>query len=439
MSRDRTWRPTWRQALNATWGLILVAGMGPAHAQALAQDEAWAQALARSPRWQAALQMHRAAQARADASGGNPNDWTPQASWARRSQRTEPGQVAAAAEREWSIGLSRGLRLPGKVAAAEDWAQRQRESADAERAQAWLQLCREALSDAGELALAQQQASLWRAHADNLTTQHETLRRRHELGDAARQDMVLADAARAQAQSQATLAEQRARASQARWLARYPGLGAPALQALAAEPAAGASPDDTDDTETRLMQHPAWLAAEHRVLALKAQARHAQADRQPDPVLGVQYGRERSGAERVIGVNVAWPIGAASRSAQAVAQLAEAESAQAELEELRRNLRADLARWQAEAIQSLIGAQASAHALSQTELAEAALRRGQALGQVSVSEVLLMQRQLIDQRQLAAQAQVEAWTASRRWLLESGRLWAQPPLEADVAALQLNR
>lgn len=427
---------TWRQALGVAVMALMtgaagwMGGVPEAHAHSVVQEPDWVAGLARSPRWQAAQQAHRAALARADASGGNPNDWIPQASWAQRSQRAEPGQLASSNSREWSVGLSRGVRLASKVNAAEDWAQRLREWADADLAQAWLLLCREALSDAGELTLSQQQASLLRAHADNLATQHQGLRRRHELGDAARQDVILADAARAQADAQATLADQRARSLQSRWLARYPGLPTPPFHAAAV----AGPPASAEAIQARLSQHPQWVAAERRVLALRAQARQALSERQPDPVVGVQYGRERSGAERVLGVSLSWPIGAEVRSSQAQAQLAEAESAQAELEDLRRSLGADLDRWWAEATHSREGAQASEHALQQTELAEQALRRGQALGQVSTSEVLQMQRQLIDQRQVAAQVRVTAWLASMRWSLESGQWWPQPPADGtDVA------
>ena len=422
MTGDMRWdmrcdmtRQGWRRiAVLVALACASVAAM-PARA-----DETWSGVLARSPRWLAAQQAHQAALARAHAVEVNPNDWTPQASWAQRSVRTEPGQLATSDTREWSIGVSRGVRSPGKVAAAEDWARRQREWADAERAQAWLTLCREALDEAGALSLARQQASLWRAHADNLTAQHQALRRRHELGDAARQDVILADAARAQAASQATLAEQRATALQVRWGGRYPGLAVPSVDGV------DVVGDADEAMEALLSRHPTWQAAEARALALKAQARHAQADRQPDPVLGVQYGRERSGAERVVGFNVTWPLGGPARSALADAQVAEAESAQAELQDLRRTLRADLLRWQAEARQSGLAAQGSALALAQTEQAEQALRRGQALGQVSVGEVLQLQRQLIEQGQLAAQARVDAWSASLRWSLESGRVWGVP-------------
>lgn len=432
MKRCRTWRQALGVAVMAlmTGASGWMVGVPEAHAQASGQDQDWVAGLARSPRWQAAQQAHRAALARADASGGNPNDWIPQASWAQRSQRAEPGQLASSNSREWSVGLSRGVRLASKANAAEDWAQRLREWADADLAQVWLSLCREALSEAGELVLSQQQASLWRAHADNLATQHQGLRRRHELGDAARQDVILADAARAQADSQATLSDQRARSLQSRWLARYPGLPLPPTPTSAVEGA----PASAEEVQARLAQHPQWVAAERRVLALRAQARQALAERQPDPVVGVQYGRERSGAERVLGVSVSWPIGAEVRSSQAQAQLAEAESAQAELEDLRRSLLADLGRWQAEATHSRDSALASDHALQQTDLAEQALRRGQALGQVSASEVLQMQRQLIDQRQVAAQARVTAWLASLRWSLESGQGWPQPAAEGEGAA-----
>ena len=397
-------------------------------------DEATAQqALSRLPAWQSALQAHRAELARAQATSANPNDWTPSANWARRAVRRDPAEPGRASEREWAVGLSRGLRLPGKADAAEGWAQRQRERAEAQLALIWLELGRGLIQDTAEWLLASQQARLWEAHWRLQQEQHQAVSRRHQLGDAARQDVILLDAARAQAESQWLQARHQARVAEASWRSRYPGLILPAWPdgaALVAEAAVQvATPLTPEALDARLADHPAWRHAELHAQVLEAQARHAEAERRPDPTVGVQYGRDANGAERVWGVNVSWPIGGEARSRQAEAQVADALAARTALEGVRRQLQLELARHLAEVALGDQAWRASAHAAAQTQAAAQALRKGQELGQVGVSEVLLMQRQLIEQQQVAAQAELNAWQARMRWELESGGLWAPPRVD----------
>ena len=397
-------------------------------------DEASAQeALSRLPAWQSALQAHRAELARAQATSANPNDWTPSASWARRTVRRDPAELGRASEREWAVGLSRGLRLPGKADAAEGWGQRQRERAEAQLALIWLELGRGLIQDTADWLRASQQARLWEAHWRLQQEQHQAVSRRHQLGDAARQDVILLDAARAQAESQWLQARHQARVAEATWRSRYPGLSLPAWPDGATLVTDGAPQAATSVTpealDARLADHPAWRQAELHAQVLEAQARHAEAERRPDPTLGVQYGRDANGAERVWGVNVSWPIGGEARSRQAEAQAADALAARTALEGVRRQLQLELARHSAEVALGDQAWRASAHAAAQTQAAALALRKGQELGQVGVSEVLLMQRQLIEQQQVAAQAELNAWQARMRWELESGGLWAPPRVD----------
>ena len=94
--------------------------------------------------------------------------------------------------------------------------------------------------------------------------------------------------------------------------------------------------------------HPQWRLARLEAEAAEAQARLAEAERQPDPTVGVQLGRERSGAERILGVNVSWPLGSAARSLQSQAQWADAQAARAQEGEVRRELQRNLTQWRAE-------------------------------------------------------------------------------------------
>lgn len=453
----------WTRALLAAWGLgglaTWVAPVSAAAAQDVAQAAArvapavtasslgelpaWPsedevrQALARSPLWQAAQERRRAEQARAGASAANPNDWTPSASWARRHARGEaavPGATGDLTTREWSLGLSRGVRLPAKAEAARLWGEGQQARAEAQLSQAWRELTRQWLDDATAALQASQQMQLAQAQLALLTQQQQATSRRHALGDAARQEVVLMDAARAQLQAQQVSAQLRLQAAQGLWRSRYPGLALPQWpQDATLLPASegGATPALVVD-EALLERHPQVRQARLEAEALEAQARFASAERQPDPTVGVQVGRERSGAEHILGVNVSWPLGSQARSLQAQAQWADAQAARAAETEVRRQVQQNLQQWSTEVALSQQAWQAADQALAHTRQAAQAVRKGYELGEGNLSEVLLLQRQWLDQQQTTAQLALEALRARWRWAMESDGRWGWGPSDAAL-------
>jgi len=411
-----------------------------AEAASLPPDAAVAEALQRSPAWRAALQRHQAEQARGAAVVANPNDWTPSASWGQRRARADAAVASPAGTdahtREWALGLSRGVRLPAKAEAASAAGQGQQARATAQLAMAWHELVRTWLDDAVGVLQAVRQEQLLAAQLRLWDQQHQAARRRHALGDAARQELVLLEAGRAQAQALWLQAQQRAQAAQGVWRSRYPGLaipqpGAPSAAAALLQGGAAAMPDVAKPAEATeaawLEAHPQWRLAQLEAEAAEAQARLAEAERQPDPTVGVQLGRERSGAERIVGVSVSWPLGSAARSLQSQAQWADAQAARAQESDVRRELQRSLAQWRAEWQSSQQVWAAAEQAQAQTRDAAQAVRRGYELGEGSLSEVLLLQRQWLDQQQTAATAAVEALRARWRWELETGARWAWAP------------
>lgn len=420
--------------------LLLAFIPAPAYAEeanALPPDAAVMEALQRSPAWRVALQRHQAERARGAAVVANPNDWTPSASWAQRQARADAGAASPAGgdvrTREWSLGLSRGLRLPAKAEAASAAGQGQQARADAQLAMAWHELVRTWLDDAVGVLQASRQAQLLIAQLRLWEQQHQAATRRHALGDAARQELVLLDAGRAQAQSQSLQAQQRWQAAQGVWRSRYPGLPLPQASvpsdAMPSQQDVPASaPEAVEAAEAAWLDaHPQWRLARLEAEAAEAQARLSEAERQPDPTVGVQLGRERSGAERIVGVNVSWPLGSAARSLQSQAQWADAQAARAQEGEVRRELQRSLTQWRAEWRSGQQVWQAAEQAQAQTRQAAQAVRKGYELGEGSLSEVLLLQRQWLDQQQVVATAELEALRARWRWELETGARWAWAP------------
>lgn len=404
----------------------------------LPPDEAVAEALQRAPAWRVALARHQAERARGAAVVANPNDWTPSASWARRNARGDAATPGELTTREWSVGLSRGLRMPAKAEAAAAAGQGQQARADAQLAWVWHELMRTWLDDALAVLQAARQEQLLAAQSRLWEQQHQAAERRHALGDAARQELVLLDAGRAQAQAQWLQARQRWQTAQVVWRNRYPGLSLPQADGMAAGAEgvlALAAPDaDSDAQAVRdardaawLDAHPQWRLARLEADAAEAQARLAEAERQPDPTVGVQVGRERSGAERILGVNVSWPLGSAARSLQSQAQWAEAQAARAQENDVRRALQSNFAQWRAEWRAGQEVWQAAERAQAQAHQAALAVRKGYELGEGALSEVLLLQRQWLDLQQVAATAELEALRARWRWSLETGARWAWVP------------
>lgn len=422
--------------------LLLLFMPAQAHAEdthALPPDATVTEALQRSPAWRVALQRHQAERSRGAAVVANPNDWTPSASWAQRQARADVGAASPAGgdvrTREWSLGLSRGLRLPAKAEAASAAGQGQQARADAQLAMAWHELTRTWLDDAVGVLQASRQEQLLSAQFRLWEQQHQAATRRHALGDAARQELVLLDAGRAQALSQWLQAQQRWQAAQGVWRSRYPGLPLPLAQAStpsdttpSPQDVPAPVPEAVEALEAAWLDaHPQWRLARLEADAAEAQARLAEAERQPDPTVGVQLGRERSGAERILGVSVSWPLGSAARALQSQAQWADAQAARAQEGEVRRELQRSLAQWRAEWRSGQQVWQAAEQAQAQTRQAALAVRKGYELGEGSLSEVLLLQRQWLDQQQTAATAELEALRARWRWQLETGARWAWVP------------
>jgi cobalt-zinc-cadmium efflux system outer membrane protein len=428
---------------------------GSAYAQpspALPDDAAVGAALQATPAWLGALQRHQAELARGSAVAANPNEWTPSASWAQRRARADAAALSPAEgsvrTREWAVGLSRGVRLPAKAEAASAAGQSQGARADAQLAMDWHALVGTWLDDAVALLQAARQAQLLAAQLELWTQQQQAVARRQALGDASRQELLLLDAARAQAQAQSLQAQQRWLAAQALWRSRYPGLMLPHVQrppqmqtqtptsaqseprlapmlpgaADAAEALEGAALDAR--LTAWLEAHPRWRLARLEADATEAQARLSATERQPDPTLGVQLGRERSGAERIVEVSVSWPLGSEVRSLQSRAAWADAEAARAAQADAQRELQRSLTQWHAEWRSSQQVWLAAQQALAQTRQAAQAVRKGYELGEGSLSEVLLLQRQWLDQQQATSDAELETLRARWRWQLETGARWA---------------
>ncbi|MEW5893675.1 MAG: TolC family protein [Pseudomonadota bacterium] len=329
---------------------------------------------------------------------------------------------------EWSIGIERPVRLPGKsgldrAIGAKGLAEAAERVGDArhETARQLLGLWYARLQARAEVAL-------WRQQVAVLQAQKQTTEIRVRRGDAARLDSLQADAALAQAESELRRAEAREQIAQAELTAQFPELPPPG--ATAAEPALPG--EDAEHWAERLLAHNHEILAVQRAQErLRLQAERAEADRLPDPRLGLHYARELDGQEHIVGVSLSIDLPGAARQARVGLYRAEAEAMAQAMAEVRRRLLAESAgNWQ-RASAGVEGYQRLKAAAEAMERHAELTRRAYQLGELGLSETLLAQRAAAQARLAAEQGRLEANQAIARLLLDAHSLWLAEPDEAE--------
>ncbi|GBG02492.1 hypothetical protein AZSI13_18190 [Azospira sp. I13] len=407
-----------------TWGLSLSLALQAAEPPPLAYPadlpprEAAITAIRSAPQARAAESMLAAEGENRKRLEAGPYEWTARVG----SQRRNVNGVNGAPNeryREWSGGIERGIRLPGKAALDEQL------GANGETmAQAALG---DALHETGRLLLRtwflwlreQENAAQWQRQSESLARQRQVTARRVQLGDAPRLELMQAEAAAAQAQAALEQARLRRQVAEVDLAARFPGLPLP-RQVAPGEP----QPLETLEWREHLLEH------NHELMLARAEsqqarlvAHRADADRLPDPTLGVHIGSDKGGEERLAGVSISIPFSGTLRSATARRDAAYA-SAAASREA------ATLARINAEAAALLASAQAAyeswrlaEEAARRIEQAATLMARAYQLGEAGIAELLTAQRQANDARLAANQSRLDALESRYRVYLDSHGLW----------------
>ncbi|WP_426397234.1 TolC family protein [Ralstonia sp. R-29] len=333
-------------------------------------------------------------------------------------------QVRDPSERhaEGQIAVERPLRLWGKAQADGQLADASAEAAQLAVKDARHEASRQILAlwfaavRAGQARQAAQENAKAAADLTTLTA------RRVQLGDASRLDAELAAADRARMQASLATAMAAEQSAQAELQARFPGLGHPAFGADAALPTLPQDPPDRLRTQYIQDSHEYRLA-----MAEAAQAQHmakrADLERRPDPTVGMFVTVERGGAERIMGVSVAMPLGSAHRRSLAAVAAADAEAAArrrlgserrlgAEFDVLYGNLQGKRASAQAQT-------EAAALQRSASERATRAYRAGES----GLTELLAARRSLAEALLAARLARVDALEVDSRLQLDLHRMW----------------
>jgi len=406
-------------------GIVGTAGIGGTGVAAeatpnLPPAEIVARILTTHPTVQAAGSQVRAEQANRNRLEAGQYEWSLRLGGQQR--KTTPATGLNERYNEWNAAIERPVRLPGKgsldaqigaagVALAEVAHGDALHETSRSLLKAWFTWLRESAT-----------AGQWSEQLALLDKQARAIQRRQQLGDAARLESILGEAALAQAQAQLAQARVRQQNAAEDLRRRFPDLPLTEQKEIAEPtPVSGSA----DEWINAMLEHNHELGvARGEAQRARIVAGRAGSDRLPDPTVGVQVLNERGGEEKVLGAYISIPLPGGARRATADAALAQADAwgsreaavaqkVTAEAANTYYSAKAALSTWQA-------GREAAARQLEAAELTARAYQ----LGEGNLND-LLTARRLANEAQLSSRLmQLDALELRYRLLLDAHQLWA---------------
>lgn len=322
---------------------------------------------------------------------------------------------------EQEIGLESGLRLPGKVTLDSALGRLAEETARQARGLALRETARLLLKSWFDQQREQAAAGEWRRQVDVLSHQAKVAKRRVDVGDAALLDQRQAEAQHDQALAHLAQAELRAELVAGELVRHFPSLP-PTSTFIPATPQAPAGSFAVWREKALAYSHELQLAqAASRQSRLLA--RRADADRLPDPTLGLFSARERDGQERIVGLQISIPLPGGARAGAARVAGSGADAAAASETATRARLEAELSALWRQAQSRYDQWQRMASIAAAMDANAAALDRAWRLGEGQFADLSQARRLAIESRLAAAQAQFDANESRYRLLLDEGQLW----------------
>lgn len=326
--------------------------------------------------------------------------------------------------RDHEIGIERAIRLPGKAALDAGIG-----AAGVAEAQFALG---DALHESGRQLLARwfewrresAAANDWQAQLDVLREQDAAVRKKVGAGETARLEALQSGAQLAQAEAQLAAAQSRRERAAIELRQHFPDIVLPGHVSLLPPEAMSGEPAAQERWRERI------LVANHELAVARSTTQRRRletgrldAERLPDPTLGLAVGSERNGQERIIGLQLTIPLPGAARAAGVRAGLAEAEAAAAREALVQARVEADAHRTIDAAMSSYTQWQRLADVALRMEENARLLEKAWRLGEGQFAELQAARRFAIEARLAATRAQLDAGEARYRLLLDAHALW----------------
>jgi len=401
-------------------GLWAVVFAGPGLAQqvpaprdlpATAQAAAW---IDKDPAVVEARRSLAAATHGAAALAAGTYEWTVRAAAQQRQVRDSGNS------NEWAAQLERTVRIGGKAGLDRELGEAELAIAQARIGQARQEAAR-ALADLWLDWLAAARATeLLKEQLSFAEANLAAVDKRRRAGDASVLDTSVAQTDLAEVQRQASLGASALAKARAKLRVRF--ADAPLDIIALADPAEPMWPE-AGWRERILGEAAALKAAQGQLRRAELSAARAQADKLPDPTLGVYTASENFRNERLIGISLSIPLTGTYRDERMRQALQEAEVARAAIDRARQGIEIELAETFADAVGSVErwrlverGAQAARESARLTQ-------RAYALGEADLQSLLLVRRQSLDGARAALEARVEALRSNYRLLIDARLIW----------------
>lgn len=359
----------------------------------------------------------QSAEAEARGRSAGPHEFTLKGEYVSRATNLE-GRLD-----EWTAGVARGVRLPGKS------------EADDKIGAFGVEAAQNGFGDARHQAAtllktlyigwvsAEAEAVLAEGEVKSHERQLAATERSRQLGHVALLQVEQVQAALAQARAGAATATQARLEARMTLQRSFPGLVLPDHPPAMPDPEA--PPGDWAE----------WRAAvlddNHEIKMARSEAdrrewlaRRARLDRFADPTFELRTFQERAGHETGFGVGFSMPIGGALRSAAADQAAAEATAASVTARKTLRDVEIVADRDVIAAQQGLLAWRQSQDAAGASGQMTARMQRAHALGDQGLTELLIAQRQDFDVRRAELRARAGAHAAVLQLMIDAHRIWS---------------
>lgn len=323
---------------------------------------------------------------------------------------------------EQELGLERSVRWFGKAGQDEAIGAQTVALAATQRADTWHEAGRTLLADWFEALREQVAVARWQEQQQLALELQVLVEKRVKAGDAARLDLLQAQAEYGRVSAQLQQARLRLEQVLGQLQLNYRGLPLPQATQLPVPEYGNA---EIDTLQARILDdnHEVELAEAGAELA-QLRARRQERERMPDPTLSLRAVRERDGQERLLGLSLSIPLGGAVRSAERDAAVARAGMARERLALVQRKVAADARRAATEGVRSVAVWQTLEQVAQQTQQQASLMLRAYQAGELTLAEALTGRRLALEALLAAQSAQIDALQAEARVRLDAHEIWS---------------
>ena len=344
----------------------------------------------------------------------SPFEWTPRVTGGQRTLQNGPAYF------EWNAGIERTIRLPGKAAADRNLGKATVEESLARYGEALHEGARELVALWVDWLAAERAGELAEINLRSVKESIAAVEKRARAGDASKLDLGVARAELAEQRRRENDAKTQVSVTWSRLSTRFPGVKKQVMALPAPLPIAE---NAAFWRERILAQSDELKLVQMGMQKAQAVAGQMRAGKTPDPTFGIYTASEFGGRERVVGVTISIPIPGGARDFRSTRAIADVEVLRQEVELKKRQLETEIA----SAIVTAQGAYDSlliANDGAATMQENAGLmQRAYALGEAELQILLLVQRQVIAEKNNALNAHVTALKAYYGLLVDAHLIW----------------